>query len=130
MKPLDKMNKDFGAFYPTGHMVVAFHTQQNANAVLRELQEQGQKHADCMELTARQMIDFAEKNLREAGVIANLGTSLTTVQTFLDVARKGATFLILATPDDAAAKRVTTAIHRVSFVLAERYHNLAIEDVV
>ena len=30
MKTLDMMNKDFGTFYPAGHMVVAFHQQQSA----------------------------------------------------------------------------------------------------
>jgi hypothetical protein len=75
------------------------------------------------------MIDFAERNLAETGVIANLGTSLTTVQAFLDAARQGVSFLILPTPDESAAARVSAAIHRVPFVLAERYHQLAIETV-
>lgn len=129
MKTLDELKKDFGAFYPTGYMVVGFNDPADAKMVLQDLMEQGQKSGEGMELSSQQMIDFAERNLAEAGVIANLGTSLTTVQAFLDAAKKGAHFLIIPTLDEPAAERVSAAIHRVPFVLAERYHQLAIETV-
>jgi hypothetical protein len=129
MNTLDELKKDFGAFYPTGYMVVGFNEPSDAKKVLQDLMEQGHKSEDGMELSPQQMIDFAERNLAETGVIANLGTSLTTVQAFLDAARQGVSFLILPTPDESAAARVSAAIHRVPFVLAERYHQLAIETV-
>ena len=127
MKTLEQLHKDFGAFFPTGHMVVAFQQPQDAHQVVYELEESGR--LDALELSPQEMADFAEKNLHEAGFIANLGSSLTTVQSFLDAARAGATFLILPTPDQRAAERVSQAIHHVPFVLAERYHRLVIETV-
>ena len=127
MKSLEQLHKDFGAFFPTGHMVVAFQQPQDAHQVVHELEESGR--LDALELSPQEMADFAEKNLHEAGFIANLGSSLTTVQSFLDAARAGATFLILPTPDQRAAERVSQAIHHVPFVLAERYHRLVIETV-
>ena len=127
MKSLEQLHKDFGAFFPTGHMVVAFQQPQDAHQVVHELEMLGR--LDALELSPQEMADFAEKNLHEAGFIANLGSSLTTVQSFLDAARAGATFLILPTPDQRAAERVSQAIHHVPFVLAERYHRLVIETV-
>lgn len=129
MKSLDQMHRDFGAFYPTGHMVVAFQDEADAIKVLNELKSQGQAFADTTMISSQLMIDFAQKNLSEAGFIAELGSSVSTVQRFLDAARQGATFLIIATPSDEAAERVSVAIHHVPFVLAERYHVLAIETV-
>lgn len=129
MKTLDQLHKDFGAFYPTGHTVVAFPALQDARQVLQELRLQGLEACDSMELLPQQMAEFAERNLHEAGFLASLGTSLSTLQSFLDAAHNGATFLILATPDDASAERVKEAIHHVSFLLAERYHRLAIETL-
>lgn len=129
MKSLDQLHKDFGAFFPTGHMVVAFQQLQDAHQVVHALGAQGTASSEVLELSPREMADFAEKNLHEAGFIANLGTSLTTVQAFLEAAQAGATFLILPTPDDEAAERVSQAIHQVPFVLAERYHRLVIETV-
>jgi len=127
MKSLEQLHKDFGAFFPTGHMVVAFQQPQDARQVVHELEESGR--LDALELSPQEMADFAEKNLHEAGFIANMGTSLATVQAFLDAARAGATFLILPTPDKGTAERVAQAIHHVPFVLAERYHRMVIETV-
>ena len=123
------LKRDFGAFYPTGYTVVAFETQNDAQKVLTELQAADGMFADCIQYSPEQMADFAERNLAEAGFIANLGTSVSTVQSFLDAARHGATFLIVPTPNDRATERAMEAVHRVPFVLAERYHRLAIEEL-
>ena len=121
--------RDFGAFYPTGHLVVAFQQKSDADQVLHELQSQGAEFAEGIHFSAEQMAEFTEKNLAEAGIISSLGTSLTTVQSFLDAAREGASFLILPTPDDLTAQRAMEAIHRVPILLAQRYHALAIENM-
>ena len=121
--------KDFGAFYPTGHLVVAFNEERDAQQVLQSLRGQGPAFDGSLYLSAQQMQKLAEQNLAEAGVIASMGTSLTTVQAFLDVARQGASFLILTTPDDQTTQQAMDAIHRVPFMLAQRYHSLAIEDM-
>ena len=129
MKSLEQLHRDFGAFFPTGHMVVAFEQPQDAHQVVHELEELERHAVDALELSPQEMVEFAEKNLREAGFIATMGTSLATVQAFLDAARAGATFLILPTPDSRTAEHVSQAIHHVPFVLAERYHRLVIETV-
>jgi hypothetical protein len=122
--------RDFGAFYPTGHTVVAFQEQQEADQVLKELQAMGGVFVDCVEYSPAQMAEFAEHNLQESGVIASLGTSMTTVGTYLDAARDGATFLIVPTPDDMAAERVMEMVHHApSFLLAQRYRRFAIEEM-
>ena len=121
--------KEFGAFYPTGHLVVAFNEERDAQQVLQSLRARGGAFDGSLYLSAQQMERLAEHNLAEAGVIASLGTSLTTVQAFLDVARQGASFLILTTPDDATMQQAMDEVHRVPFMLAQRYHSLAIEDI-
>ena len=121
--------RDLGAFYPTGYSVVAFETQSDAEKVMNELQAADAVFAGCIEYSPEQMARFAERTLPEAGFIATLGTSLGTVQSFLDAARHGATFLIVPTPNDKATERAIEAVHRVPFALAERYHRLAIEEL-
>ena len=129
MKSLDKLQTDFGAFFPKGHMVVAFQQAQDAHQVVHELEELAHQPLDALELTPQQMAEFAEKNLHQAGFIANMGTSMKTVQAFLDAAKAGATFLIVPIPDQGTAERVSQAIHHVPFLMAERYHRLVIETV-
>lgn len=129
MKSLEKLHRDFGAFFPTGHMVVAFQQAQDAHQVVHELEEWENGPVDVLEVSPQEMAEFAERNLHQAGFIANLGTSATTVQSFLDAANAGATFLVVPVADQVAAERVAEAIHHVPFVLAERYHRLVIETV-
>ena len=129
MSNLDQLNKNFGAFYPTGRMVVGFRVQMDAERVLQYLAKQGGPLSAPIELSSQQMIEFAEKNMQEASAMANMGTCLSTLQVFLDAAKEGVYFLVIPTPDDAASGRVTQAIHRVPFVLAERYYWLAIATV-
>jgi hypothetical protein len=121
--------RDFGAFYPTGHMVVAFREVVDAQRVLRSLLGLGAAFEGSFYLSALQMTKLAEQNLAEAGVIANLGTSLTTLQSLLDAAKAGASFLILKAPDDHITEQAMQVIRRVPFLLAERYHLLAIETM-
>jgi hypothetical protein len=120
---------DFGAFYPTGHMVVAFREAVDAQRVLRSLLGLGTAFEGSFYLSASQMTKLAEQNLAEAGIVANWGTSLTTLQSFLDAAKEGASFLILKAPDDQITEQAMQVIRKVPFLLAERYHVLAIETM-
>ena len=129
MKSLEELRQDFGTFFPRGHTVVAFRQAEDAHQVVHELEALAHRPVEVLELSPQEMATFAEKNLHEAGFMADMGTSLATVQAFLEAARAGATFLILPTPDPSSAQRVSQAIHHVPFVLAERYHRLVIETV-
>jgi hypothetical protein len=127
---VDSLGKDWGAFYPSGHMVIAFQAQANLEQLTQGLKDLGQVSTDHLEVTSSQMIEFAERNIQEAGALATLGTSVTTLQAFLDAARKGAVFLIVPTPDDETAEQVASVLRGVPHLLAERYRSLAIETVV
>jgi hypothetical protein len=129
MKSLQFLRKDLGTFFPSGHMVVAFQQAEDAHQVVHELEALAHRPVDVLEVSPQEMAAFAERNLHQTGFMADMGTSAATVQAFLDAARAGATFLILPTPDNPAAERVSQAIHHVPFVLAERYHRLVIETV-
>ena len=120
---------ELGSFYPTGHLVVAFHQEEDAHQVLKSLLGTGDTFVGSFYMSASQMADFAKKNLIEANILAALGTSLTNVQAFLDAARDGASFLIITTPDDETTERAMQRIRQVPFLLAERYHLLAIETM-
>lgn len=127
---LDDLGKDFGAFYPRGHVVMAFTRQAESDQVVRDLKDLRLSTALPREVTSAQMIEFAERNIQQVGVIATLGTSVTTLQGFLEAARAGAVFLIVPAPDDETADQVTAVLRSRPHLLAERYRDLAIETVV
>jgi hypothetical protein len=126
---LDTLGKDFGAFYPRGHMVVAFQTRGHLAQLTAGLKDLGRVTTDHLEVTSQRMIEFAERNIQEAGVIATMGTSVTTLRGFLEAAKNDAVFLVVPTPDDASAEQVTTVLRGVPYLIAERYRDLAIESV-
>lgn len=132
MNDSESFKRDFGAFYPAGYMVVGFRVQMDAKRVLQTLAKQGHQPDGFIELTSQQMVDFVEPNMpgagagAGAGAIGNLDSNLTSLKLFLDAAKEDVYFLILPTPDDAAAARATEAIRRVPFMLTERYHPLAL----
>ncbi len=126
---MDDFGKEFGVFYPRGYMVVALQTQADLEQLAQGLKDLGQVATHQLEVTSQKMIEFAERNIKEAGVLATLGTSVTTLQGFLDAAKKEAVFLIVPTPDDETADQVVAVLSGVPYLLAERYRVLAIEDV-
>ena len=127
---LDDLGKDFGAFYPTGHVVIAFKTQADLEQVAHDLKSLGPNTASPREVSSAQMIEFAERNIQEAGVLATMGTSVTTLQGFLEAARSGTVFLIVPSPDDETAEQVAVVLRARPYLLAERYRSLAIETMV
>lgn len=127
---LDSLGKDFRAFYPRGHMVVAFQTRTHLEQCIEGLKELNPPISNHLEVTSQQMIEFAERNVNEALFIATLGTSVTTLQGFLEAAKGGAMFLVVPTPDEETAERALSVLRAVPHLIAERYRDLAIETVV
>ncbi len=126
---LDTLGKDFGAFYPRGHTVVAFQARAHLEQLTKGLQDIGRGSTEHLEVTSQRMIEFAERNIHEALFIATLGTSVDTLRGFLAAAKNDAVFLVVATPDDETAEQVTAVLRVVPHLLAERYRDLAIETI-
>lgn len=125
MNDSEYFKRDFGAFYPAGYMVVGFRVQMDAKRVLYHLVTAGHQPGGFIELSAQQMLNFAEKNMMGVGAVASHATGLSAPNAVADAAKEGAYFLVLPTPDSAVAERAMVAINRVPFLLAERYHPLA-----
>lgn len=120
---------DFGAFYPTGHIVVAFEQRDEAQQVCDQLRNDGYKEDECDLYSAEEVAHGAQENIDNTGWMARLGKSIAAVKRHLDVAKGGATFLIVRVAKDEDADHVMDAVRQKSFVLAHRYHKLAIEDL-
>jgi hypothetical protein len=121
---------DFGAFYPTGYMVVAFEKYDDAEQTCRDLRTGGYSEEDCDLHTAEEVAEFAQRNLESTGLMARLGSSAAAVEKHLEAAKNGATFLRVYAPNDLDAERVLNVINRrPATMLAHRYHRFAIEDL-
>jgi hypothetical protein len=121
---------DFGIFYPRGHIVVAFTSNEDAERVQRDLLAGGYDPADCLLLTAKQVAEGAKRNLEDhTGMLARLGRSDEAVRKHLDAARHGDTFLLIYAPGDTESERAMNVVRRVPFEFAHRYHRFAIQTL-
>lgn len=118
----------FGIFYPRGHLVVAFKSDEHARKVHQDLLTGGYDASDCVLVPAEEVARSAQQNLEDhTGLLARLGKSDEAVRAHLQAARKGDTFLIIYAPDDLSAERAMNVVRRVPFEFAHRYHRLAIQ---
>jgi hypothetical protein len=120
---------DFGAFYPTGHIVVAFEHDDDGRQVCQELRTAGYDQGHCEIHPAEEVAKAAQGNLDNTGFMARWGKSAAAVKKHLQAAQKGATFLLVYAPKDEDAERVMSAISDKPILLAHRYHRLVIEDL-
>ena len=120
---------DFGLFYPTGYMVIAFERYEDAEQSCRDLRIGGYDPVDCDLHTAEKVAEFDQRQLDNAGLMARLGKSAKAVEKDLQAARKGATFLRVFAPNDLDAERVMNVVRRRPFIHVHRYHRFAIEDL-
>jgi hypothetical protein len=121
---------DFGIFYPVGHLVAAFASQEDAEQVQKDLATGGYDADDVRLYTCAQVAVATERNLEDhSGFLARLGKSDQAVKIHLDAAKHGATFLLIYAPGDTDATRAMNVIRRVPFKFVHRYHRLAIEEM-
>ena len=124
-----KLPTDFGIFYPTGWIILAFEDKAAAERVQHDLSTGGYDAKDAVLLSASDVIPSAKGQLENADWLARLGKADEMVQTHLNAAKGGSTFLLVYAPTDGEAERVMNVARRVPFQFAHRYRRFAIETL-
>ncbi|MGI8738118.1 MAG: hypothetical protein ACR2KU_00235 [Gammaproteobacteria bacterium] len=121
--------KDFGAFYPTGYIVIAFERGEDARQTCHELRIGGYHEQDCAVHEPWEMAARAHRNINRTGPMARLGKSVAAVKKHARAASNGATFLTIYAPDEIEVERVMNIVRRRPHVLAHRYQRFVIQDL-
>jgi len=134
MKPfaLDpKMLTMAGVFYPTGHIMAMVPDHNCAMQVARDI-EAVPEHGDVSLLEPAAVIHEIGPTARgsDDGALPSAGTEAATVRQFVDLAQQGQYGLLIRVANDEQAARVMDVLHANKFSYAQRYHMLAIEDIV
>lgn len=122
--------QSLGAFKPTGHVVVAMPDDERAAAAVRALRARGFEADDILEYTAAEENDEMDRMLQHASDFAGFGYEVTLMRKYKALAADGASWLIVFAPEDEQAERVASAVREHGALLAEKYHLLAIEDLL
>ncbi len=122
--------RSFGAFKPVGHVVVAMPNDESAAGAVRELRGAGFEQEDILEYTAAEEDDEMDRMLRYASDFAGFGYEVSLMRRYQELAKEGASWLIVFAPSDEQTVRVAGIVKRFGARLAEKYHMLAIEDLI
>lgn len=122
--------QSLGAFKPVGHVVVAMPDDARAAQAVQALLAQGFERDDILEYSAAEEDHEMSRMLQHASDFAGFGYEITLMRKYKALAEQGASWLIVFTPDDTRAGWVAQTAKQHGALLAERYHLLAIEDLI
>jgi hypothetical protein len=119
-------------FYPKGYTFVMFPNAQDAEQVAQELDVSLAENGELMLLSPQDVIrDIGKLDPDEAPVkLPSIGTEAATVSKYINLARQGHHALMVRVHSDAETELVMQAVRKVPFSYGQRYHLLAIEDLV
>ena len=134
---IKRMTKDdhpqsFGAFKPVGHVVVAMPDDDRAASAAQALRASGFEAEDILEYTAAEEDDEMDRMLADADAtgLAGFGYEVSLMRRYQELAKEGASWLIVYAPEDDQASRVADVVKNHGALIAEKYHRLVIEDLI
>ena len=134
---IKRMTKDdhpqsFGAFKPVGHVVVAMPDDERAAAAAQALRASGFEAEEILEYTAAEEDDEMDRMLADADAtgLAGFGYEVSLMRRYQELAKEGASWLIVYAPEDDQASRVADVVKNHGALIAEKYHRLVIEDLI
>ena len=135
MKPFNlsaDMTNMRGVFYPTGHMVLMFPTEEEARHASELLRKDGVPEDDlCLaspQEFERQISDAIDDY--EDVLLPSVGTEVETARRFRHLAHQGHHALIVHAAARLGSDHVLDVLHGMRISYGQRYRHLVIEDLV
>ena len=128
---LPKMLTLSGVFYPTGYAVIMFPNAQQAEQAARELVSGGYDSEAIMLLPPQTILREIGRVDGDSDVdLPSVGTEGATVQKYIKLARQGQHGLMVHAPSDEDTESLMSVVRTLPFSYAQKYHMLAMEDLV
>src|ERR1700689_4141353 len=119
----------FGVFNPTGHVVMAFETDGNAERARQLLVDNGFAQEDVTHYSKNAVITEMKKSEEHIANAAQIGQEGPKVQKYLELAKRGCGFLILHARADEDSKRAVAMVKPLGLKFAEKYNRLTLEEL-
>jgi hypothetical protein len=119
-------------FYPKGYTFVMFPNAQDAEQVAKELNTNLSDSGELMLLSPEMVMrDIGKLDSEDnQSHMPSIGTEAATVAKYINLARQGHHAVMVRVHSDAETEQVMQAVRKVPFSYGQRYHLLAIEDLV
>jgi hypothetical protein len=117
-----KLPKQFGMFYPRGYVVLAFHTQDEAERVWQLLVDGGYDEDDVRIMDRARVLEGSSGDLEHLSpLIKAFGSESDILESHKAGAESGQTFLIAYAPSELDTQRLMNVARRVGYVSAQKY---------
>jgi len=117
----------FGAFYPVGYGVLAFQDEGDAEKIKALLLADGFEETDITIVLARDLLKAEGGGVGEVDDVAKaVGGETRDMKKHEELARAGATFVMVFVPEDADADKLSHVLKAFQPLTADRYNLLTI----
>ncbi|HEV3218869.1 MAG TPA: hypothetical protein VGZ48_03815 [Candidatus Acidoferrales bacterium] len=124
-----KFPTSFGVFSPTGHVVMAFASDADAERARGLLIRSGFVEEDVVHYGRNEVMAELKKSEKQSESPLQIGQEVEKVDEYLALAEKGCGFIALHAKEDEAAKRAVAIVKPLGLKLAEKYNLLTIEQL-
>jgi hypothetical protein len=126
----EDIGNNTGILNPVGHVVLAFRDDAVTAEAVTALRAAGCAEDDILVYLAEEAAPRLRERVRTASQAAGFGYEITLMRRYLTFAERGAGWLIVYAPSDAAVQGITEVAKRLGALCAVRYHRLANEDLI
>jgi hypothetical protein len=126
----EDIRKTTGILNPIGHIVLAFEDDAVTADAVEALRAAGFVDEEILSYLAAEATPRLRERVRTASEAAGFGYEITLMRRYLALAEEGAGWLIVYSPSNDAAQRITEVATRFGALCAVRYHRLASEDLI
>lgn len=126
----DNKPESFGVFKPVGYVIVTFPGEADARSAATAVAGIGIAASDVHYYSPEKMIEQADVDIAQAGVLASIGQELNLVKAHRELATTGHSFLIVRAPDDDLAWKVADICRAQNAVRAQSYGRFIIEELI
>lgn len=135
--PLKDGEQSFGSFFPKNYVLAVFSDAGAAEQAGNALAQAGFAADDIIVASGEDVAEHDAQVRAERGVLAKLGEKWSRLYTdeardadaLMEIARKGATFVLAYAPDEETTERATVAIRPTAPDIFRKYDSLKVTEL-
>lgn len=125
----DQLPLSFGAFKPTGHVVLVY-ADDRAPALTQALRARGLAEADIVSMTSEEVAERFKALLPDTSGASGFGSEIQSMRQIYMLALEGHGMAIVRVPDDRTRSHVVAVAQEHDAVLAKEYGRLTVEELL
>ncbi len=127
---VDDLPTSFGAFKPTGHVMVGLPSTEQAGSLTGGLRAAGWAEEAVLPFTPRENAAEMQALIDNASGLAGFGYELTLMRRYVQASREGCRWLLVKVDGTEQAATVAALAREQGAVMAVHYRALTVEDLI